>query len=736
MNSNERRREILSSWLYDTLIKTGGQAFKQLYEGFKTHIIARPLLDDDRIIGERQFRIDLEEMTETPLFGYDLIYSRRQYSLQLPAEKQHDLAFTSSSNDLHFLAALLNPLKQLPAAQGLSTAFYAIPGNSGHVISYEADFLEQVQHFIDALQKIHLAIQTGQAFDFKEEQTNSPGIFAPVHITVGEDFRTTVHGFRLNRDAEADDSTAELIENIDNEAAAVALTFGKAHWLIEKHALAKSAPWKLSANVRQQLAMLFEMGKDQLSTAQHREEFTALEDAIKMQGNVVMPSNPAEWVRQYLLYTQHQEDYIDLFRGNNTRAARWVSEPDAPHLYEALLQDNKPISQIRYILISEAPPKEDRSSYFYNPNHLDRTHWLNAPLGAFDYPVNPKSKEEKIAALVHLARQGVLLLELYPIPMSQQTDRSSLIKAGVAANYWDNKENMLSVANRLEQLGPLLHAQWDLCLIAPEETTDYLLESKNIDAINLLNGPKGRHPEHFRRKSNKPFTQKAVLESYNYDPENGEKARPSFPTAELIKKAFDYPTVYWPEAKDINNDSLAYRGTYPHVLVPPKRIKLLIIAENIPDISKAWCRVLLKDVEPAGANNMLTNVCRCFGIEGPSEKDLLMQLLDKGIFIIDTHPPGQAWHPLLPPIPVTQILEEIAHLNPKHILVTSKRSNKFLVPALFEAGQQLVPLVDKPDPREPEDWVFPSPSNRAYQRFKEAVDRRQVEINELLLRRT
>jgi hypothetical protein len=381
-------------------------------------------------------------------------------------------------------------------------------------------------------------------------------------------------------------------------------------------------------------------------------------------------------------------------------------------------------------LISEAPPKEDRSTYFYNPNHLDRTHWLNAPVGAFDYPVNPKSKEEKIAALVHLARQGVLVLELYPIPLSQQTDRSSLIKTGVAANYWGNKENMLSVANRLEQLGPLLHAEWDLCLIAPEETTDFLLESKKIQPFHLQHGPKGMHLDHFRRRSKKPFTQKAVLESYNYVAENGEKSRPSFPTAELIKKAFDYPTVYWPESKSMNNDSLAYRGTYPHVLVPPKRIKLLIIAENIPDISKAWCRLLLKNVEPAGANNMLSNVCRCLGIEGPSEKDLLMQLLEKGIFIIDSYPPGQAWHPLLAPLPIAQILEEIAHLNPKHILVTSKRSNKFLVPALLDAGHQLLPLVDKPDHREPEDWVFPSPSNRAYQRFQEALAKHKAELME------
>lgn len=730
MNSNERRREILSSWLYDTLIQTGGQSFKQLYEGFRTHISARPQLDDDRIIGERQFRIDLEEMTQTPFFGYDLIYAQRQYSLQLPAEKQFDLVFTSNSNDLHFLDALLNSLKLLPTAQSLTKALHAKTDNAGNGIGYAADFLEQVQHFIDALQKVHLAIQTGQAFDFKDEETTSLGVFAPVHITIGENFRTTVHGFRLNRDAAAEASSTRLIENIGNEAAAVALTFGKAHWLIEKHALAQSAPWKLSANVRQQLAVLFEMGKDQLSNAQFREEFTILEDAIKTQGNVVMPGNPAEWVRQYLIYNQHKEDYIDLFRGKNTRAARWVADPDAPHPYEAHLQADQPIGKIRYILISEAPPKEDRSTYFYNPNHLERTHWLNAPLGAFDYPVNPKSKEEKIAALVHLARQGVLLLELYPIPMSQQADRSSLIKAGVAANYWANKENILSVANQLEQLGPLLHAQWDLCLIAPEETTDFLLESKNINTINLLNGPKGLHPEHFRRKSKKPFTQKAVLESY--DPENGEKSRPSFPTAELIKKAFDYPTVYWPEAKDMANDSRAYGGTYPHDMVRPERIKLLIIAENIPDMSKAWCRVLLKDIEPAGANNMLTNVCRCFGIQGFDEKDMLMQLLDKGIFIIDTHPPGQAWHPLLPPIPVTQILEEIAQLNPKHILVTSKRSNKFLIPALFEAGHQLVPLVDRPDHREPEDWVFPSPSNRAYQRFKEAIDLRWGELKEIL----
>jgi len=729
MNSKSRK-EILASWLYDNLINTGGQTFKQLYEGFKAHLRASPLASNERIIRERQFRIDLEEMTETPLFGYDLVYSQRLFSLQLHIEKKYDLAFTSNSNELHFLAALLNPLKELPTAQSLSTAFETTAGVSGDFIHYDADFLAQAKLLIGGLQKIHYAIQAGQAFAFRNKQTDASAVFAPVSITVGENFRITVHGFCLKRDVEADASASELIENIGNEVEAVTLPFGEAHWLIEKQALSKSAPWKLSASSRKQLSLLFHTGQDHQSSALHQEGFSELEEALKMQGDIVMPGNPSEWVRQYLQYNQHMEDYIDLFRGRNTRRERWLSDPDAPHPYEALLQNNNPIGQIRYILISEAPPKEVRSTYFYNSNHLDRTHWLNAPLGAFDYPVNPKSKEEKIAALEHLARQGVLVLELYPIPLSQQTDRSSLIKAGVAATYWGNKENTLSVANRLEQLGALLHAQWDLCLIAPEETTDFLLESKKIQPFHLQHGPKGVHLDHFRRRSKKTFTQKAVLESYNYDPENGEKSRPSFPTAELIKKAFDYPTVYWPEAKSMNNDSLAYRGTYPHVLVPPKRIKLLIIAENIPDISKAWCRLLLKNIEPTGANNMLSNVCRCLGIEGPSEKDLLMQLLDKGIFIIDSYPPGQAWHPLLAPLPISQILEEITHLNPEQIMVTSKRSNKFLVPALLDAGHQLLPLVDRPDPREPEDWVFPSPSNRAYQRFHEALKTKQSELQE------
>jgi hypothetical protein len=141
---------------------------------------------------------------------------------------------------------------------------------------------------------------------------------------------------------------------------------------------------------------------------------------------------------------------------------------------------------------------------------------------------------------------------------------------------------------------------------------------------------------------------------------------------------------------------------------------------------------MLHEFEPVGANNMLHNICRCLNIRAASEKDLLRNLLDHGVFIIDTYPPHEAWHPRMPPLPIENILQDVAELKPKRIMVTSIRSNQFIVSPLLKEGYQLIPVADSQRANSPRDWVFPSPSNRAYQRFKEAVTRQRALLEELL----
>lgn len=162
----------------------------------------------------------------------------------------------------------------------------------------------------------------------------------------------------------------------------------------------------------------------------------------------------------YLSRENFLEDYLDIFRGRDTRALRGLP---GPHPFHAQLSDPGFVApKITYILIGEAANSLS-PTFFYNPAHLRPTNWLRSPLEAFGLGrPYPKMPAAKIEALFALAMEGFLLLDLYPFAV----DYSQIILGRTLRSlihyipFWEqlvDRINGLSAAHGLVQ---------DDCLLA------------------------------------------------------------------------------------------------------------------------------------------------------------------------------------------------------------------------------------------------------------------------------
>lgn len=149
-----------------------------------------------------------------------------------------------------------------------------------------------------------------------------------------------------------------------------------------------------------------------------------------------MPAMPP--YADYLSRENFLEDYLDIFRGRDTRAARGLP---GPHPFHAHLSDPEfVVPKIAYLLIGEAA-NSSSDTFFYNPAHLTPTNWLRSPLEAFGCGgTYPKTPNEKIDALFALAMNGFLLLDLYPfaIDYSQKSAGKTLRSYIPYIPFWDH----------------------------------------------------------------------------------------------------------------------------------------------------------------------------------------------------------------------------------------------------------------------------------------------------------
>ena len=235
---------------------------------------------------------------------------------------------------------------------------------------------------------------------------------------------------------------------------------------------------------------------------------------------------------EYLNREHMLEDYLDIFRGVDTRASRVIQPCHGwyyPHpFFDEKGEGNieKPLC-IKYMLIAEACP-EGGANYFYDINEIINQGYLNAAYNAtygFAGPSIPwvsfTTKFDKVNCLLDLAKRGVLLLDIFPFAIKYKTIRNSLNKIGTTANFW-NGLNAVSLENRVNTFTNLLCDDWDLCMIAPPIIALYVLN--NYIALRLLLG--GRHSLRFKdiyicphklRSGNSDFKKFAINKSNNPD---------------------------------------------------------------------------------------------------------------------------------------------------------------------------------------------------------------------------
>jgi hypothetical protein len=151
----------------------------------------------------------------------------------------------------------------------------------------------------------------------------------------------------------------------------------------------------------------------------------------------------------YLVRENMFEDYLDIFRGVDTRHARLAMHPVVmpyEHPYTNIINDikegkiKKPC--IKYILIAEAAPpfisrsldksgNDNGNSFFYSIIDTKATGYFTATANAFDI----NTALAKVQILLHLAVQGCLLIDIFPFAIDYNRLRTFLITRGVLTEF-------------------------------------------------------------------------------------------------------------------------------------------------------------------------------------------------------------------------------------------------------------------------------------------------------------
>ena len=218
---------------------------------------------------------------------------------------------------------------------------------------------------------------------------------------------------------------------------------------------------------------------------------------------------------QYIIRENMLEDYLDLFRGINTRnqrafpPANWYYEHPFFDVNGNSLLNEKPC--IKYILIAEACPKNN-TNYFYDVREISGQTYLRVVYNA-TYNDNHQviiwekleTINDKIDKLISLASRGVLLLDLFPFALKYDSKLRKKINISLVSNsFWNNKDNYYSIENRLFSLSSFFCENWDLSMMAPNIISEYILNPINgINTIQFQNPV--IHSNNFRDIINNPL---------------------------------------------------------------------------------------------------------------------------------------------------------------------------------------------------------------------------------------
>ena len=188
---------------------------------------------------------------------------------------------------------------------------------------------------------------------------------------------------------------------------------------------------------------------------------------------------------EYVIRENQLQDYLDIFRGSNTREVRPVPNGGwyYDHPFDLMIQikDGNP-PKIKFIMIAEAAPElkpssidvnrnDNKNTYFFNTKHIKPTPYFSAPCKAFG--VGGINKVEK---LWNLASKGVLLLDLFPFAIAYDTRFRNKLNDTETTNYFLGYDD-----GAPDNIGHRINA------IRDEKLLD---EEKNRDMVKLaLIGP-------------------------------------------------------------------------------------------------------------------------------------------------------------------------------------------------------------------------------------------------------
>jgi hypothetical protein len=188
---------------------------------------------------------------------------------------------------------------------------------------------------------------------------------------------------------------------------------------------------------------------------------------------------------------------------------------------------------IRYILVAEAPPKGGAYVYNYKlPSGLNSPYFKQVIKAFGINSVGKLDTEEAKAILAKLAKEGVLILDLFPFAITYTGLRKKLISRGVLKEFWDGP--VYSIKTQIEDLCTKheikLHDKWDLCLIAPPTLSEHIVA--HFSALVVKPCGSGNH-------NNTTFHALHPHPSRKTDWKKVAVSKASYPSAALIKIAFD-----------------------------------------------------------------------------------------------------------------------------------------------------------------------------------------------------
>jgi hypothetical protein len=234
---------------------------------------------------------------------------------------------------------------------------------------------------------------------------------------------------------------------------------------------------------------------------------------------------PADF-NNFLIREHMFEDYLDIFRGVDTRLNRNVAPIGGWYYNHPFFHPNgNPVIQpppcIRYLLVAEAAPSGG-NNYVYDLNQngpkqvyfnsiYNAVYNGNGPIVPWTSPLTFLSKRQY---LLDIARRGVLLIDLFPFALDygevwggkrrfgigskKGAFRLALNNYGITNAFWDDQHNAYSIYSRLDSIshqGLLCCANWDISMIAPPKISEYLVHQL---APIALGGCAGNHGASFK----------------------------------------------------------------------------------------------------------------------------------------------------------------------------------------------------------------------------------------------